>query len=118
MLPLILEPTSWNGKCAVLRETAEGLEGALRSTLDVFDRGLVKFPSPERAESAKAMIRCVVDLYEATKEREMSEIELARVINLQYQAMLTVHVLVPPTMLAERFARTKKAREEKGVAAP
>jgi hypothetical protein len=115
--PLILEPTNWNGKRAVLRETADGLDGALRSILEVLDKGLVRFPTPERGESAAALLRCIVDLYGSTKARDLSEIELARVVNLQYQAMLTVHVLVPPTMLAERFERLKKAREAQKVPA-
>ena len=111
MLPLILEPANWSGKGAVLRETADGLDGALRSILDAFDKGLVKFPSAERGESATALLQCVVDLYGTTMARDPSEIELARMVNLQYQAMRTVNVLVPPTMMAERFERMKKARE-------
>ena len=115
MLPLILEPTNWNGKGAVLRDTADGLDGALGSILDALDKGLVKFPSVERGESAAALLQCVVDLYGTTKARDPSEIELARMVNLQYQTMLTVTVLVPPTMLAERFERMKKAREAQKV---
>ena len=117
VLPLIIEPTNWIGKGAVLRETADGLDGALRSILEVFDKGLVRFPTAERGESAAALLRCVVDLYGTTKALDPSEIELARMVNLQYQAMRTVNVLVPPTMLAERFERMKKARGAQQVAA-
>jgi hypothetical protein len=107
---LILEPTNWKGKGAVLRDTADGLDRALRSILDALDKGLVNFPSAERGESAAALLRCVVDLYGTTEARDPSETELARMVNLQYQTMLTVTVLVPPTMMAERFQRMKKAR--------
>ena len=82
----------------------------------MFDKGLVRFPAAERGESAAALLRCVVDLYGTMKAPDLSEIELARMISLQYQAMLTVNVLVPPTMLAERFERMKKAREAQNVA--
>jgi hypothetical protein len=112
MLPLIIEPEKWERPALV--ELAERLNEAQRGILGAFESGYavardpqVLVREPERREAAVALLRIAIDLYEAEKNSSSTDLTLVRLVNLQYQTITTVMVLVPPPLLAEARMRAK-----------
>jgi hypothetical protein len=102
-MALILDPEKWERPA--LLELAESQDADLAGIFDAFNRGLVVAPNPKHREAAMELLRTTLDLYQAARESLEPDLALVRLINLQYQTMLTVTVLVPPTLMTERFKR-------------
>jgi hypothetical protein len=116
MLPLILEPEKWERPA--LLELAEGLNEALAGIHWAFGSGyaVARDPrllaqEPERREAAVELLQIARDLYEAEKGSSSTDLTLVRLVNLQYQTMRTVMVLVPPPLLVEARKRAKEWKD-------
>jgi hypothetical protein len=108
-MPLILEPEKWERPA--LLELAEQQNANLSGILDAFTSGLVTAPDTGARDAAIDLLRVAIDVHDAARSSPGTDLTLVRLVNLQYQTMLTVTVLVPPTLLAERLKRQKESKD-------
>ena len=123
MLPLILEPEKWERPA--LLELAESLNGALVGILGAFESGYAATLNPElvarepeRRDAAVELLRIVVDLYKTDAVAAGSDLSFVGFVNLQYQTMRTVMVLVPGPPIAESRRRAKAWRDATAARPP
>jgi hypothetical protein len=123
MLPLILEPEKWERPA--LLELAESLNGALEGILGAFESGYAATLNPElvarepeRRDAAVELLRIVVDLYKTEGVPSNSDLAFVEFVNLQYQTMRTVMVLVPGPPIPESRRRAKAWRDATAARAP
>jgi hypothetical protein len=115
MLPLILEPQKWERPD--LLELGEGLNAGLAgihgafSSGTVFKSGWMAAPDPARLDTAMNLLQAVVDLYSEAKGPASTNLTLVRMVNLQYQTLLTVMWLVPGPTIPEGNRMRKAARD-------
>ncbi len=113
-MPLILEPERWAQRDLIA--LAEGQQEGLLGTLELFEAGKVPPSAPANREAAIELLRATAEIFASAKRSEFAGTDLARLVNLQYQAMITVTVLVPPTVFVEHL-RTVAARKSARPAA-
>jgi hypothetical protein len=114
MLPLILEPEKWERPALLdlgegLNAGLAGIHGAFSSGV-AFKSGWMAVPDSARLEAAENLLQAVIDLYSEAKGPASTNLTLVRMVNLQYQTLLTVMSLVPGPTVPEGNRMRNAAR--------